>query len=125
MDLSRQGSRYVVTAGKTGGSRLNMLVAMARYQIDQVPRFARELEPRMSNSTRETIRNLKQLKDGGVLIVGAGNSGAELALEIARNPFARGCPEGTLVNISVPHQWARGAIAPHAFCASLSCSTAC
>lgn len=29
-------------------------------------------------------RNLSQLGDGGVLIVGAGNSGAEIALEVAR-----------------------------------------
>lgn len=57
---------------------------MARYQVDRVPRFAAELDPRIIQFHSRDYRNPKQLKEGGVLIVGAGNSGAELALEIAR-----------------------------------------
>ena len=83
--LSRQGSRYVVMAGNRRFEAEHVVVAMARYQVDQVPRFARELDPRIVQLHSRDYRNLKQLKDGGVLIVGAGNSGAELALEIARS----------------------------------------
>ena len=83
--LSRQGSRYVVTAGNRRFEAEHVVVAMARYQVDQVPGFARELDPGIVQLHSRDYRNLKQLKDGGVLIVGAGNSGAELALEIARN----------------------------------------
>jgi putative flavoprotein involved in K+ transport len=82
--LSRQGNRYVVTAGNRRFEAEHVVVAMARYQVDQVPQFARELDPRIVQFHSRDYRNLKQLKDGGVLIVGAGNSGAELALEIAR-----------------------------------------
>jgi putative flavoprotein involved in K+ transport len=82
--LSRQGNRYVVTAGSQRFEAEHVVVAMARYQVDQVPQFARELDPRIVQFHSRDYRNLKQLKDGGVLIVGAGNSGAELALEIAR-----------------------------------------
>jgi putative flavoprotein involved in K+ transport len=82
--LSRQGNRYVVTAGSQRFEAEHVVVAMARYQVDQVPQFARELDPRIVQFHSRDYRNLKQLKDGGVLIVGAGNSGAELAWEIAR-----------------------------------------
>jgi putative flavoprotein involved in K+ transport len=83
--LARQGSRYVVTAGERRFEADHVVVAMAAYQTDRVPQFARELDPRIVQFHSRTYRNAKQLKDGGVLIVGAGNSGAELALEIARD----------------------------------------
>jgi putative flavoprotein involved in K+ transport len=82
--LSRQGSRYVVTAGNRRFEAEHVVVAMARYQVDRVPPFAGELDPSIVQFHSRDYRNPRQLKEGGVLIVGAGNSGAELALEIAR-----------------------------------------
>jgi len=53
--LSRQGNGYVVTAGNRRYEAEHVVVAMARYQVDRVPRFAWELDPRIVNSTREII----------------------------------------------------------------------
>jgi putative flavoprotein involved in K+ transport len=82
--LSRHGNRYVVTAGNRRFEAEHVVVAMARYQVDRAPQFARELDPRIIQFHSRNYRNLEQLRDGGVLIVGAGNSGAEIALETAR-----------------------------------------
>jgi putative flavoprotein involved in K+ transport len=90
--LSRHGNRYVVTAGNRRFEAEHVAVAMARYvavamaryQVDRAPQFARELDPRIVQFHSRNYRNLEQLRDGGVLIVGAGNSGAEIALETAR-----------------------------------------
>jgi putative flavoprotein involved in K+ transport len=49
-----------------------------------VPAFARELDPKIQQLHSLDYRNPGQLKDGGVLIVGVGNSGADIALEVAR-----------------------------------------
>jgi putative flavoprotein involved in K+ transport len=57
---------------------------MARYQAPKVPRFAEELRPDIVQIHSSDYRNPSQLRDGGVLIVGAGNSGADIALEAAR-----------------------------------------
>ena len=55
---------------------------MASYQIPRVPAFAAELDPGIVQLHSGEYRNPSQLQDGGVLVVGAGNSGAEIALDV-------------------------------------------
>jgi putative flavoprotein involved in K+ transport len=83
--LSRNGDRYVVET--TGGQRFeaaHVVVAMASYQVPRVPRFAGELDRGIVQLHSSHYRNPGQLRAGGVLIVGAGNSGAEIAFELSR-----------------------------------------
>jgi putative flavoprotein involved in K+ transport len=83
--LARRGSLYIVTAGERRFEAEHVVVAMARYQVPWVPRFARELDLDIVQIHSKDYRNPRQLKDGGVLIAGAGNSGSEIALEVARS----------------------------------------
>jgi putative flavoprotein involved in K+ transport len=82
--LSRQGERFVVVAGDLRFEAENVVVAMANWQMPQIPPFAQELDPGIVQLHSSEYRNPSQLRDGGVLIVGAGNSGSEIALEVAR-----------------------------------------
>jgi putative flavoprotein involved in K+ transport len=82
--LSRQGDRYVVTAGDLRFEADHVVVAMANYQSRRVPSFANELDSGIVQLHSSDYRNLSQLQEGGVLIVGAGNSGSEIAMEVAR-----------------------------------------
>jgi len=82
--LSREGDRYLVTAGDRSFEAEHVVVAMATYQRPKVPPFAGELDPGGVQLHSRDYRNLSQLQAGGVLIVGAGNSGSEIALEAAR-----------------------------------------
>jgi putative flavoprotein involved in K+ transport len=61
-----------------------VVVAMSSYQRPRVPELARALKPGIVQLHSLDYRNPAQLGDGGVLVVGAGNSGAEIALELAR-----------------------------------------
>ena len=61
-----------------------VVVAMATYQAPKVPAFARDLDPAIVQIHSREYRNPGQLREGGVLLVGAGNSGAEIAIEVAR-----------------------------------------
>jgi putative flavoprotein involved in K+ transport len=81
----RDGDRYVIAAGERRIIAEHVVVAMARYQTPRVPAFARELDPSIVQIHSLDYRNPKQLRDGGVLVVGAGNSGADIALEAARS----------------------------------------
>jgi putative flavoprotein involved in K+ transport len=56
---------------------------MANYQRGKVPAFATQLADDIMQMHSEDYRNLVQLKPGGVLLVGAGNSGADIAIESA------------------------------------------
>jgi putative flavoprotein involved in K+ transport len=82
--LWREGDRYVATAGGRRLEAAQVVVAMATYQKPRVPEFSRELDPRIVQLHSSAYRDPGQLAEGGVLIVGAGNSGAEIAIEAAR-----------------------------------------
>lgn len=80
----REDARYMVTAGDLFFEADNVVIAMASYQTARVPRFASELSPELVQLHSIDYRNPRQLKPGPVLVVGAGNSGAEIAIEAAR-----------------------------------------
>ncbi|MBT8217546.1 MAG: NAD(P)-binding domain-containing protein [Acidimicrobiia bacterium] len=69
----------------TGGtfSAHNVIVAMADYQKPYVPDFAAELDPSIVQMHTVDYRNPSQLPDGPALVVGLGNSGADIAVDVA------------------------------------------
>jgi len=82
--LSRSGDRYLVDAGGGRFEADHVVVAMANFQKSRVPAFASELDPSIIQMHSVDYRNLSQLRAGGVLVVGAANSGAEIAIETVR-----------------------------------------
>ena len=83
--LSRQpDGRFLLTAGHQRYTAENVVVAMARYQKPRVPDFARELDPAIVQLHSSAYRSPAQLREGPVLLVGAGNSGSEIAMELAK-----------------------------------------
>jgi putative flavoprotein involved in K+ transport len=82
--LSRDGSVYKVKAGDLHFEAEHVVVAMSNFQYPKIPSFARELDPGIVQVHSCDYKNLSQLQDGSVLVVGAGNSGAEIALEAAK-----------------------------------------
>jgi putative flavoprotein involved in K+ transport len=79
--LSREDTGYVVTSGLRRYRADNVVVATGGYQAPRIPAFASELDPSILQFHSSEYRNPSQLRDGSVLVVGAGNSGAEIALE--------------------------------------------
>jgi putative flavoprotein involved in K+ transport len=79
--LSRDGDGYVVASGDRQWCADNVVVAMSSYQRPWVPPFADQLAPEIVQLHSYHYRNPSQLRDGPVLVVGAGNSGAEIALD--------------------------------------------
>jgi putative flavoprotein involved in K+ transport len=82
--LTRAGDRYLVEAGAHRFEADHVVVAMSSYQVPRVPVFGTDLRADILQMHSSEYRNLRQLKPGGVLLVGAGNSGAEIAIEVAR-----------------------------------------
>ena len=81
--LSRDDYGYVVeTADATYRAR-QVVVAMAGYQKPKVPPFAPDLDPDIYQIHTVQYRNPQQLKPGSVLVVGMGNSGADIAFDVA------------------------------------------
>jgi len=83
--LARNGGRFVATAGDRRFEADNVVVAMSSWQQPKVPEFAAELSPGIVQISVADYRNPGQLQEGDALVVGAGNSGAEVALDLAGN----------------------------------------
>lgn len=82
--VTRRDGRYLVSAGDQAFEAEHVVVAMATFQRPRVPAFAAELSPGIVQLHSSEYRNLGQLAPGSVLVVGAGNSGSEIAMEAAR-----------------------------------------
>jgi putative flavoprotein involved in K+ transport len=81
--LERSGDGFLVTTGDRRIEADNVVVAMASYQVPRVPDFAADLSDDVVQLHTSEYRNPDQLQEGDVLVVGAGNSGAEIALDVA------------------------------------------
>jgi putative flavoprotein involved in K+ transport len=82
--LSKRDGTFIVDTDCGSIAADQVVVAMATYQASRIPGFAKELDPSIVQLDSGAYRNPAQLREGGVLLVGAGNSGAEIALEVAR-----------------------------------------
>jgi putative flavoprotein involved in K+ transport len=82
--LAKAGDRFIVTAGDFQYEADNVVVAMGNYQQPRTPEFARDLDPSIVQLHSHEYRNPSQLQEGGVLVVGVGNSGADIGMEVAR-----------------------------------------
>lgn len=83
--LTRENGRFVLEVGESRIEADNVVVAMATFQRPHVPDFASEVSPGVAQLHSTEYKRPSQLQSGDVLIVGAGNSGAEIALESARH----------------------------------------
>lgn len=83
--LSRLADKFLVVAGDRQFEAENVVIAMAHYQRPRIPPFAAELAAGIVQLHSLEYRNPAQLQAGDALIIGAGNSGAEIALETVQS----------------------------------------
>ena len=82
--LSREADRFVVAVRQAAFRSGPRGRGYGRQPESQGPAFADELDPSIVQLHSSQYRNPSQLQEGGVLVVGVGNSGAEIAFEVSR-----------------------------------------
>lgn len=81
--VSRDDDRFVVSAPDRRYVADQVVVATGGYQAPRIPPFASALTQGTDQLHSSDYRNPSQLRPGPVLVVGAGNSGAEIAVEVS------------------------------------------
>lgn len=81
--LSSNGSGFMVASEDRIIEANQVVVAMSAWQKARIPDFAADLDPKITQIHSVDYRRPSQLPDGDVLVVGAANSGAEVALDLA------------------------------------------
>src|SRR5215213_9368839 len=96
--LSREEDRYLVTSGDRRFAARHVIVATGANQVPKIPALTEELQSGIVQLHSSQYRRPSQLQEGAVLVVGAGNSGAEIAFEVSRlHPtYLSGKPSGQI-----------------------------
>jgi putative flavoprotein involved in K+ transport len=82
--LGRSGDgRFLIAAGGHRFEAGHVVIATGPFQAPHIPEFADQLDPRVVQLHSSQYRNPAEFPEGDVLVVGPGNSGADIALEFA------------------------------------------
>ena len=81
--LRRDGDAFVVSAGDRTFRAASVIVATGANRDPRIPAIARDLDPAILQLHSTGYRNPSQLQEGGVLVVGSGNSGADVSLDVS------------------------------------------
>ena len=82
--LTKVGDRFVIATSTGEITATNVIIATGSYGQAKVPSFADHLDPHIVQLHSSAYRNPSQLQPGGVLLVGGGNSGADIGLEVVQ-----------------------------------------
>ena len=82
--LSRNSQGYHISTNGSGFSARNVIIATGPFQVPHTPAFAGELKPSILQLHSSAYCNPQQIPAQSVLVVGAGNSGAEIALDLVK-----------------------------------------
>jgi putative flavoprotein involved in K+ transport len=82
--LRRTEQGYQISTGKASFSARNVIIATGPFQLPYTPSFASQLDPGIFQIHSSAYFNPKQIPGKSILVVGAGNSGAEIAIELAK-----------------------------------------
>jgi putative flavoprotein involved in K+ transport len=79
------GEAYLVRAGEDRLVAPQVVIASGAFHEPRIPDVAARLDPTIRQLHSSEYRNVGQLQPGAVLVVGASNSGGEIAFDVARN----------------------------------------
>jgi len=96
--VKRRGDGFVVSTSAGTFEADNVVVATGAHHIPRIPEFADTLDQRITQLHSSVYKNPRQLRDGAALVVGLGNSGAEISYELRRSRpvYLSGAPSGEL-----------------------------
>ena len=82
--LTARGEMFLVVTDQGSFVADRVVVATGAHQLPRVPSYAGDLAPSVRQFHSLDYRNPEQFAPGNVLVVGAANSGTDIALEAAR-----------------------------------------
>lgn len=82
--LEKRDGRFILKTNRGTYQANKVVISTGPFQQPWIPPFAEQLYPDIVQMHSSSYRNPNQLQDGNLLIVGAGNSGAQIAVECAK-----------------------------------------
>lgn len=76
------GERLVVQTNEGALEASNVIVATGLFQKPKIPAFSQQISPEIQQMHSSQFRNTRELPPGAILVVGSGQSGAQIAEEL-------------------------------------------
>ncbi|RXZ82479.1 FAD-binding protein [Paenibacillaceae bacterium] len=83
LSVHKEQAGFVIATTKQSYRARQIVIATGPFQTPWMPAFAAKLSPKIRQLHSSEYRNPEQLQQGDTLVVGAGNSGAQIAVELA------------------------------------------
>jgi putative flavoprotein involved in K+ transport len=93
--ISKNEHGYVVACGNRRLEAENVVIATGTFGRPHSPAFAAELDPGIRQLHSSEYKNPDNVQDGPVLVVGAAHSGADVAMDLARDHETALCGRDT------------------------------
>jgi len=82
--VSKVENYFLVKTNKNEYKAQNVIVATGPFQTPNIPDFSKQLPNTIHQLHSSSYKNPDQLVEGNVLVVGGGNSGAQIAVELSK-----------------------------------------
>ncbi|GKU84076.1 NAD(P)/FAD-dependent oxidoreductase [Niallia sp. NCCP-28] len=83
INVIKQNETFIVKTKDEKFETINLVIASGPFQVPNIPSLAKHLPSNIQQIHSSEYLNPKQLTDGNVLVVGGGNSGAQIAVELS------------------------------------------
>ncbi|SHE38760.1 putative flavoprotein involved in K+ transport [Seinonella peptonophila] len=83
--LTKKNNHFLISTDQDTYQANKVIVAAGPFQKPLIPAMAQKLSPHIKQIHSSNYRNVQQLMEGNVLVVGGGNSGAQIAVELAHH----------------------------------------
>ncbi len=84
INVSRINGNFLIKTKKGEYQAKNVVIATGPFQTPSIPPFSRGLPHNVKQLHSSQYKNPGQLIDGNVLVIGGGNSGAQIAAELSK-----------------------------------------
>jgi putative flavoprotein involved in K+ transport len=85
LSVEKPGDWYLLNTSEGDYQAENVVIATGLYQAPKIPRFSQRIPPEILQIHSMEYKNPSQLPAGAVLVVGTGQSGAQIAEELYQN----------------------------------------
>ncbi|QGH35880.1 SidA/IucD/PvdA family monooxygenase [Gracilibacillus salitolerans] len=82
--VSKVDNSFIIKTNRDVYHAKKVIVATGPFQTPNIPLFSKELSPRINQIHSSQYKNPNQLLNGNVIVVGGGNSGAQIAVELSK-----------------------------------------
>jgi putative flavoprotein involved in K+ transport len=82
--VCKRDNIFLVETNQGAFQAENLVIATGAFDIPRIPRYSNDLANDVVQLHSSEYKNSSQLTDGNVLVVGGGNSGAQIAVELSK-----------------------------------------